>query len=177
MSYIRSLSNPESLYIWCEGKETAISHGVKGPLSSARWRGGKASPPFFHVPAAAFDRVCALWGEGREPARAGGIRVEEVALFVATGKMVPVDFYGDIAKVFRDKRRVEHLIRLSYRKHFVCMWRVTWEYVVRNSAWRRRCSRPSRTTTRETARAHASAWRRSAAATSSRRRRGRRAES
>jgi len=144
MSYIRCLSNPEGLYIWAQSDgRTCITHNVRAPLSSVEKPKGLVN---IIVPTTAFDRACILWDEGNEPASCRGVRVEEVHVLTKTGKPVPENFFdfgigsGKLAARMK-KNPVELLIKLSYKKEFVFMWRVTWEYIVRHAVlqaeWKR----------------------------------------
>jgi hypothetical protein len=122
MSYIRSASNPESLYIWGYGERVTIAHRVLRPLSSA-----KEIPASFDVPTAHFDKVRAQWAKGREKASSGGITVEEAHIYLRSGRPVP---RRPMMTQITSKAPTEFLIRLSYKKHFILLWRVTWEHVV-----------------------------------------------
>jgi hypothetical protein len=123
MSYIRCLSNPERLYIWGDrdGRVT-FSHGVKPPLAlSSRDSNG------FQVPESAFKEVCRKWAEGSEHATTKGFRAKLVHVLLETGKPTPPHF-----NPFRDERRAEFLVRVSYKRKFVHLWLVTWMHVVHN---------------------------------------------
>ena len=88
-----------------------------------------------------------------EPARVRGAVVEEVHVDRKTGEIIPPfepcnkgckRVKGGFTpckpcnnKHFNDIRRGEFKIRLSYRDHFVNMWRVTWDYIARNADRRR----------------------------------------
>jgi hypothetical protein len=107
MSVIRSTSNPEGLYIWGEkcgrGMRANIYHCIDRrdfPLMAST-RG------HFSVPWSAFRRVCEVWNTGwAEKATCNGFTAEEV--WVEGGLRV----------------------RISYKQHFVCLWKTTWMYVV-----------------------------------------------
>ena len=130
MSYIRCLSNPESLYAWSDGETTHLWHNVRKPLSSGE-RPGKDFPSCeILVPTKIFDKVCSLWDECEQPASFRGARAEEVYVYTKTGEKVPV---LPLKKFFKDKRPREMLIKFSYKGRFFMMWNVTWEYVVRSA--------------------------------------------
>lgn len=77
MSYIRSTSNPESLYIWGDDKRVQVCHRVPKPLSSA-----KEMPAAFDIPAKTFDRVLARWVRSEEKVSLQGCSVEEVSVYI-----------------------------------------------------------------------------------------------
>jgi len=149
MSYIRSTSNPERLYIYATIDNTVhIHHGVRPPLSSP-WKkqflyktvskGDKkrrvktgqryAEPPLIVVPTHIFEHVCRRWREtyGQEHVAYRGLVVEEVHIHTDTGRPVPKN-QRRLAGLAEMLRRA-FLIRLAYKGQFFCMWRVTWEYV------------------------------------------------
>jgi hypothetical protein len=126
VSYIRCLSNPEALYIWGDVEGFAnICHNVKPPLARPSEDG---NPSLFKIPTKTFEAVALKWArEFEEDVEIDGFRVREVTVFTATGRIVPAKF-----DVLRDRRKTEWLIKLSYKRHFVHLWRVTWEAVVRS---------------------------------------------
>ena len=122
MSYIRSGSNPEGLYIFGSDGAVTICHGVKPPLASKTTQ--------FNVPLAQFEGVCARWYAGAERVRVRDTIVEEVHLNRKTGKPPqdpPMTFPWSI---FDSDNTF--LIRFQHKKHFFCMWSVTWDAVVRS---------------------------------------------
>ena len=123
MSYIRSNSNPESLYIW--------GGGPGGCVTICHRSSAKEIPASFNVPTRAFDRVRRKWAKGYdEKASSGGILVEEVHVYMRSGRLVPV---RSMTTQLTSKAQTEFLIRLSYKEHFVHLWRVTWDYVAREN--------------------------------------------
>ena len=131
MSYIRCLSNPESLYIWGDTADNSgfanICHRVKPPLSSKWPKNGNS--PLIMVPLKAFEEATRKWRGSYDGSavEVDGFKVETVNVFTATGKRVPKK--NDFLK---DRRRREWLVRLSYKGQFVHLWDVTWSYVVNN---------------------------------------------
>lgn len=122
MSYIRPLSNPESLYVWVEKDGVHIIHRVMPPLAS-KWPKSK-TPPEIRVPQHIFHRVCRQWeDDSDEHASYRGLVVKEVRVDAETGE--PLSEHEDADGSW--------LIRLSYKRQFFFMWRVTWEHVVRNA--------------------------------------------
>lgn len=136
MSYIRCLSNPESLYVWSDGKNANIIHHVKSPHSSGR---------AFKIPHKSFERVLKLWAQYHEPARCAGVIAQELHIDKKTGAVIP-----PMKPCNRGCNRIkngwipcrpcwkEHtkaakngkfMIRLSYKKDFVNLWLVTWDYM------------------------------------------------
>jgi hypothetical protein len=134
MSFIRSLSNPEGLYIYNTMEDLVwIHHSVKPPLAS------KSSedhiPHTFSVPERDFLAIGRKWARNfwnydtDEICRSGKLTVGEVHVFMDTGKKV---HKGWVHRHFfeRRSRRTEFLIKLAYGKHYVMMWRTTWHYIV-----------------------------------------------
>lgn len=155
MSYIRCLSNPEGLYIWGQSDgAVVITHSVQPPLSS-KWprrriyravgKGPKNrmvptrkfydATPAIKVPIRVFHHVCRKWTasfEDRVSYR--GLTVEEVHVYLDTGKPVPNQTLLQSVWDMDRGRRDAFLIRLSYKGQFFHMWRVTWEYVTGQNA-------------------------------------------
>lgn len=123
MSYIRCLSNPEALYIWgdCQGYVN-ISHCVKPPLSSGRQ---------FRIPTKDFHRVGKKWSEWcdeEKGIRLGHLRIQEIHVYRDTGKPVGPEWMKNFLK--KKKREADFLVKVSYKRDFVFLWKVTWKYVV-----------------------------------------------
>lgn len=149
MSYIRAGSNPEALYIvgGDRNRVEVYAHRVRGLTSKTLPENSWA------LPAKAFNRVLALWAEGyRDRASCGGIVVEEVFVFTDTGKPVPDRPQRRLAikRYMEDTRERRFVIRLSYKGDYICMWPVTWQYVVSVNAHRAvtgkciQCGRPTK---------------------------------
>ena len=134
MSYIRSGSNPEGLYIvGCTPKSIEIMHSVRPPLSS-KWPAGG---PSIVVPSRAFHATCRIWADGYEPDKGtshDGLHVQEIHVFLHNGKPVPANWGAQAAAA--SSGAAAFLVRLSYGKQFVFMWRVTWMYIVHNATSR-----------------------------------------
>lgn len=133
MSYIRSLSNPEGLYIF-GSNGIHIYHGLKPPLCSEK------SWPIV-IPESDFYRVCHAWDHGPDqwkgPAYSRDFSAREELIFVNTGKRVPDDVASmrrSMKDLFKGKKRPleRFVIRLQYKKKYIMIWRVTWHYVVEN---------------------------------------------
>lgn len=133
MSYIRSLSNPEGLYIIGSSKGIDIWHTVKPPLSSKWPKSGET--PWINVPTYVFHHVLNRWAEGfRDKVSYRGLVVEEVQVCPTTGKPPKPQ---SLTKMLDPRTpRSEFLIRLQYKEQFFHMWRVTWEYIVHRNDWR-----------------------------------------
>jgi len=138
MSYIRCLSNPEGLYMFGTSDDKGKSwievwHGLRKPLSSAD--GASLEHRHFTIPEKEFLEVCHLWDHGpqawRGPAVSGKLEVKEMDIFVKTGKRVSKD-WDPISNLKDRKRETRYVIRLQYGKHYIMLWRVTWQYVVAN---------------------------------------------
>jgi hypothetical protein len=128
MSYIRCLSNPESLYIWEDGTHANISHGVPGPLSSSKERDG--DPALFLIPTDVWREGLKLWHDKYgEPIDHEGMAVREEHIHLDTAELVPEQ---TILEMLDDRREAGYRIRLEYKGEYVYLWRVTWEYVVGN---------------------------------------------
>jgi hypothetical protein len=124
VSYIRSTSNPESLYVTTstDGMGTdmvSISHGVQAPLSDGA---------DFAATMESFRRVCQKWADGNEDASSGGFSAKEVHVEVSTGKRART---RDSLAEFLKRPASEMLVRISSGPHYLHLWRVTWDYVVR----------------------------------------------
>ncbi len=121
MSYIRSTSNPESVYIWANPKgQVEIMYRVKKPLGAGQ---------SMVIPRHVFHSVCKAWSEGRTTISQRGLRVEDVFVNTETGKPVkmPKDPF-----LLLNVRHNEHFVKLSYQGKFFHMWMVTWEAIVHN---------------------------------------------
>ncbi len=141
MSYIRCLSNPERLYIVSDGKKVNVSHKVQKPHSSGRE---------FDIPSRTFEGLCRKWAkEWEEPVAYRGASVEEIHVNRKTGRIIPaakpckkgckpegngwVPCKRCFRKSIQDARRGDFLVRLSFGRDFVNMWRVTWHYIAGNA--------------------------------------------
>ena len=127
MSYIRSTSNPEGLYIYGDGEHIIIHHSH-----------GTA-----HVPPREFERVGLKYLESRvRPIKFGGLSLREVTLFHGTERICPPGHEDRCMarKLKAPKRECRHDIRmlLEYRGTRIYLWRVTWDAVaqsIRNHAF------------------------------------------
>lgn len=118
MSYIRSSSNPEGLYIWCDIKGSVhLSHIIKSPLSSAA-----VLPHEFTIPRYIFEHILKKY-DGQSEVKFRGLKVEERVVNLETGQI----YDGAFPKV---KGTYQFMIRLSYKNEFIIMWPVTWDYIV-----------------------------------------------
>lgn len=113
MSYIRSGSNPEKLYIWGDGENATIAEGSK---------------PTWNIPLNIFNGLIRKFHRRFHdyPCQYKGAQVEEVWVFETES--------GDIEAVKNEvaaylKPSVPK-VKLSYEDHYVIMWDVTWEYIV-----------------------------------------------
>lgn len=132
MSYIRSTSNPERLYVWADVDGTVHLHyggpyRVKPPLSKGEE---------LRVPYKTFVRAVRHWDEsGRYKTDINGFKIEEIHVYLKTGKRVPEFKNNKDAIRYLDevkKKPSEYKIRVSYRGNFIHLWSVTWQYVVNN---------------------------------------------
>jgi hypothetical protein len=129
MSFIRSGSNPEALYIWGGARDGVnISHSLLPPFAN-RWP-DDTYPPSFVVPWTPFRLTCLSWLNGADRTSRAGLLVEEIHIFLETGERVPKTW--GIKQMLRDNRRTAFMVRLTYKKNFFYMWPVTWMYVVKN---------------------------------------------
>ena len=117
MSYIRSTSNPEGLYIWHDVSEDIMIHWNQMPPLCSKQTG-------MAIPAKVFYKAVekAKWGE---KTTVDGFTIEEQYIFMDTGKKVPTNH-----DIFREQRKLAYQIKLSYKNRFVFLWKVTWRYVV-----------------------------------------------
>lgn len=118
MSYIRSLSNPESLYVYGDGKNINFHWLVKPPFASP---GGGMK-----IPHDIFTKAGQKWAEqfsGDKKVSVGGFTIEEVHVYDKTAKKVrpgapfnlPPTRFG---------------WKLSYKGQFVILWAVTMHYMM-----------------------------------------------
>lgn len=119
MSYIRSTSNPEGLYIYQSTEGGVwIYHSLKPPLASSGNR------DLIIVPTTLFHAACRAWvrhaGMG-DSIRRGNLTITE-ALFPPA------------CRQFRQFKQCRHSheikVRVQYQRQFVLLWAVTWDYVV-----------------------------------------------
>lgn len=129
MSYIRSTSNPEELYIYSSGKYVHITHNVNKPFSS-----GKKSPQEddMTIPTYIFENALRKYKRRYRvlPISYRDLKIEEVHLYKDNGKKVPVNL--TVKKYFEaSEKRGGTLfqIKISYKNKFVCMYKTTWDYI------------------------------------------------
>lgn len=136
MSYIRCLSNPEGLYIYSSSEGVMVHHCLKKPWASS---GTGQLDQTMVINEKDFFRVCHLWDHGPKayfgPVASGKLKVFEQDVFEKDGSPVPKDF--DFLDKFNRNKRSHYVIRLQYGKHYIMLWRVTWQYVVANVVGRR----------------------------------------
>ena len=121
MFFIRATSCPEYLCVYEDTSgAVVIHHGVMPPLADRR-------SGLIDVPARTFYALCRRWAAGAEPVTVRGLCVREVYVYLRSGK--PVLFRSQVSP----RSPCEFMIRLSYRRRFVHMWRVTWAYIVANA--------------------------------------------
>jgi len=133
MAYIRCLSNPEGMYIYGGADGVWINHNVLPPLASKEVDDGCS--PHFVVPSRDFDRVGLKWDKEWDldgPVRSGKFAAREVHVYLDTGKPIEKDWDKRFFRKGYKRRPSAFLIRLSYGRHFVMLWRVTWEYIVQS---------------------------------------------
>ena len=130
MSYIRCLSNPENLYIWEDVDGTVtFSHRVRPPLASKEPK-GDGNPFCITMPAREFKAACRKWArDGSEDVKAGNFSAKLMQVLLDTGKPPPAKYHKIPPS---ESPPSEFLVRIGYKRKFVFLWLVTWEYVVRN---------------------------------------------
>jgi hypothetical protein len=130
MSYIRSTSNPEGLYIYGDGEHIIIHHAH-----------GTA-----HVPPPDFERVGLTYLKSPALAlrriKSGGLSLREVTLFHGTERICPRGHEERCLtrRLKSPKQECRHDCRmlLEYRGTRIFLWRVTWDAVahsIRNHAY------------------------------------------
>lgn len=126
MSFIRSTSNPESLYVYDDvnGYIQWYWH-PKAPLRSA--------PGMMQVPPKAFYAACRQWVKKacfglKCRVSVDGFTIEADNFYTKTGKRARM--HGTVLEWMHDKKQRNYLIRVSYKKNVVHMWAVTWECIV-----------------------------------------------
>jgi hypothetical protein len=107
VSYIRSGSNPEKLYIWGDGEKATIAEGSK-----MTW----------NIPLNIFNGLIKKFHRRFHdyPVEYKGAKVEEVW----------VDEDGVEGVSDAHLKRLDPKVKLSYEEYHVIMWDVTWEYIV-----------------------------------------------
>ena len=123
MSYIRSTSNPDGLYVYGDIDGSVHFHwSIEEPLSSGRER------PLM-VPQDIFDRALKAWTDSfGENVDVDGFTIAESHVFVDSGQPVP-DGYHVLQEGAQPSA---FLIKLAYKGAFVHVWLVTWGYVAAN---------------------------------------------
>jgi hypothetical protein len=126
MSYIRSTSNPEGLYIYGDGENIIIHH-----------RHGRT-----YVPPRDFERVGLKYLKSRVgPIKSGGLSLREVTLFHGTERICPRGHEERCLtrrlKSSKQECRHDSRMLLEYRGTRIFLWQVTWDAVaqsIRNHA-------------------------------------------
>jgi hypothetical protein len=149
MSYIRCHSNPEGMYIY------GNADGMIEIYSGRGWHLSNIGPDQeedrgMYVPGKTFYEMCkkanhpSIYDE-ESPYEIDGFRVEEVLIYLKTGKRVP-NRGEKISKNFFSKRAAEtiYAIKLSYKHKYVFMYLVTWEYIRRNALASERWSKSTK---------------------------------
>jgi hypothetical protein len=110
MSYIRSGSNPEKLYIWGDGDKATIAEGSK-----ETW----------NIPLDIFNGLIQKYHRRYHdyPCHHKGAQVEEVWVYDG-------DLEVDDEKINPILTHSERKVKLTYEDHYVIMYDVTWEYIV-----------------------------------------------
>jgi hypothetical protein len=124
MSYIRSTTNPEGLYIYGDGQHIIIHH----PHGTT------------HVPPRDFDRVGLAYLKSRPVGgrriKSGGLSLREVTLYRGTERICPPGHEERCMarKLKAPKRECCHDYRmlLNYRGTRIFLWKVTWDAVARS---------------------------------------------
>jgi hypothetical protein len=123
MSLIRCWSNPDGLYVYENtDKHVCIHHSVKPPLSSHCPENFEES---IKIPSRVFYIACRRWIKYPNDVKFKGLSIKEVYIHTKDGKEV-----SNKHDSFKCCKNHEYFIRLKYRGKFVCMWIVTWAYVI-----------------------------------------------
>lgn len=138
MSYIRATSNPEGLYIFGGyGQPVEINTGRGWDLSNIGPDQGTIV-----LPEDVFFRAVQAWREcyGHEVVEVRGFRIEELHIYTKNSKfgkaeqVIPDDGTWDIGQALNDDPNATMFaVKLSYKKLYTFLWRVTWAYVVANA--------------------------------------------
>lgn len=130
MSFIRCWTNPEGLYVWDDiNGYVAIAHTLNKPFCS--FNDTKFVEDQIQVPRREFYGVCKQWDNSSyKTAKYKDFSAEEVEIFDDNGEIVPEDY--DYLNPTHG-RKTSYRIKVQYKKEFVYLWRVTWEYVVKNA--------------------------------------------
>ena len=116
MSYIRSGSNPENLYIWGDKEDVYISIGGETELKK--------------VPIKTFNGLLKKYHKNfhEVPCVFKSLKIEEVWVKVDDKQNILGEIDDDEKIV--DFLKTEIRMKLSYDNWFIYMWFVTWEYIV-----------------------------------------------
>jgi len=111
MSYIRSGSNPEKLYIWGDGENACIAEGSKDVWT---------------IPIQTFNSFIRKFHRRSHdyPCQHKGVEIKEV--WVDGNGLA----WNSEETLDSHLKRLECKVQLSYETHSVIMWDVTWEYIV-----------------------------------------------
>jgi len=114
MSYIRSSSNPENLYIWGDEEDVYISIGSNVELKK--------------VPIKTFNGLLKKYHKNfhKVPCAFKSLKIEEVWVKVDDKQYV----LGEVGEKIFDDLKTEVRMKLSYENWHIYMWFVTWEYIV-----------------------------------------------
>lgn len=83
----------------------------------------------FHVPRKEFYGVCRQWANDKTKAKYKDFSAEELHIYEDTGEIVPE---RTTEEWFTNKRPTSFRVKLQYKNKFIYLWKVTWNYVVRN---------------------------------------------
>ena len=110
MSYIRSGSNPESLYIWGDDTKATIAEGSK---------------PTWNIPLNIFNGLLRKFHRRFHdyPCHYKGAQVDEIWVHDEN-----IEINENEADPLLLSTHCK--VKLSYEEHYVIIWDVTWEYIV-----------------------------------------------
>jgi len=110
MSYIRSGSNPEGLYIVGTSKDVEVMEGSKD---------------VWHIPYKVFNGLIKKYdAKNYEPCSYGDAKIEEVWVCKDNCEILENDLTGE-------QQPIKSKMKLTYKEHYIYMWYVTWVYIVR----------------------------------------------
>ena len=133
MSYIRCLSNPEGLYVYASDNGVNIHHCLRPPFSSKDTK-GKLERTIV-VPEKLFFDACHRWDHGPTqwtgPVSLKDLIIKEEHVFEDDGTVVPSE-WNPFSKSQKHRKTCYRII-FKYKSQYIMLWRVTWDYVVKNA--------------------------------------------
>lgn len=129
MSYIRSTSNPEGLYIYTalDDKDRPMVH-VHASNKKHRLKNFGSDGDILLIPPKIFTKAVKLWDQ--EADHEIGVKHEGLSVREVFANPDTLEFWRNKRKAVPDG--FEFMVKVAYKRKWVCLWGVTWAYVVHN---------------------------------------------